>query len=167
MKEPVEVTDSYRNHVYGCTDEYEHPGGCRLDDGQPRGSKKAADMAAQLPVVADDDADDEMISLADIAVTGIEHHEWLHFWTKDYTPDADGVKVPWATIWPLKDSGKDEPVALNETTMRKAVELYLDNRLKAGMRFADAAMMVDGVYTDAVVADSILQFALYGEEVYG
>jgi len=165
---PVEGV--YRNHGMGCTDEYEHPGSCRYDDGQKRGSKAAYDLAAQLPVVGDLEGE-ELISLGDIVVTGIET-DWIHFWVKDYAPFADGVVTPWATIWPLKDSaGEDgklpEPVTLDENTVRKAVELYIDSRLSKGMEPGEVARLVDGSYTDAVVADSILQFALYGSEVYG
>lgn len=131
----------------------------------------AVHLASILPG-CDREVESEYISLCDIVVTAVEHNEWVHFSVTAYNPEADGVIEPWAVIWPLKDSGdplvfRESGCAMWDKTVRDAVELYLDRRIASGMPIVDAARMVDGSYTDAVVADSILQFALYGEEIYG
>lgn len=132
-------------------------------------------IAADLPV-CDEDAESDLISLCDIVITGVETG-WKHFWVEGYTPEADGVLRPWATLKPLEGAvvgagGHDVvegvlPVALTADVVRKAVAAYMDKRLEGGMSLSEATNLVDGSYTDAVIADSILQFALYGEEVYG
>lgn len=111
----------------------------------------------------------ERIPLADIVVTAIEHNEFSHFRTRFYDPDADGVTHPWAIIEPFRvldsDPPKPAPVVLNAETIRKGVEAYLSDRLAKGMNEDEARMMVDGVYTDVIVCDSIIQFIAYGGEV--
>jgi hypothetical protein len=108
-----------------------------------------------------------MISLVDIVSTGIEHHEWRHFTLHRYAPNADGVKESWATIGQLPSFATDPlQITLTADVIRKAVELYIDSRLAAGLPLLEAARLIDGSYTDVAIADSILQFALYGEEVY-
>ena len=124
----------------------------------------AEGLAASLPV-KDETSESDLISLVDIVITGVET-PWHHFGLLSYKPEADGVEVPWATITPLSDSGAPNACDLYASTIREAVTAYLQARLDSGMAPAEAAKMVDGSYTDAVVADSILQFALYGEEIY-
>lgn len=123
-------------------------------------------IAADLPE-RDDDSESDLISLVDIVITGVET-PWRHFWVEGYDPEADGKIKAWAKLLPLKDAADPLPdaVLLTSETVRKAVAAYLDSRLEAGMRHSEATRLVDGSYTDAVIADSILQFALYGEEVY-
>lgn len=130
----------------------------------------AFDLAASLPVCEDDGEDSDLISLCDIVITGIEHHEFKHFWVRKYDYKASGAEGDeWAIIQALPSAEQDPPdkhVALNQTTMRKAVELYIKARLDGGMTLEDVRQLVDGSYTDVVVADDILQFALYGEQLF-
>ena len=127
----------------------------------------AKDLADSLPVCGDlDDNGDEveLISLCDIVVTGIETG-WSHFWVRKYDPD--NLDMEWAIVAPLRSAGKgSKPILLNEARMRLAVQAYIQSRLDRGMTLAEVTKLVDGVYTDAVVADSILQFAIYQEEVF-
>lgn len=123
-------------------------------------------LATRLPV-RDDAADSDLISLVDIVITGVET-PFVHFGMLFYDPDADGLTKPWVTLVGLPDAGKGPiQVDLYASTVRAAVRNYLTDRLAHGMMADEAAKMVDGSYTDALVADSILQYALYGEEVYG
>ncbi len=135
--------------------------------GATQSQSMARGVAAGL-LERDDDSESDLISLVDIVITGIET-DWQHFRVRKYDPDADGsADHPWAIIERLSSAGMPRThVALDAVTMRAAVELYLVDRLEHGMSLDEACHMVDGSYTDAVVADSILQFALYGEEVFG
>lgn len=131
----------------------------------------AVHLASVLPVCDDPEGPgSDLISLCDIVITGVETG-WSHFLVEAYDYKADGITKPWAILHPEKgaeDPGKTiEPVALTADVVRKAVEAYIDTRLQAGMSPADAAQLVDGSWTDAPIADSILQFAIYGEEVFG
>lgn len=143
---------------------------------------RAKAIADSLPVVESEedevrrvvDGERERIPLQDIVITAIEHHEFNHFRVRKYDPDADGVTKgrEWAIVEGLEAAyaaGAARPSAtlLNARTVRQAVEDYLNDRLTKGMSEDDARMMVDGVYTDVIVCDSIVQFALYGEEVFG
>lgn len=151
---------------------------------------RATAIADSLPVTGEeslserqtspDFGEEERIDLESIVVTAIEHHEFNHFRVRKYDPDADGVEREWAVIqglpsaftdlqWATRDAKQPWPpfVVLDSVTVRKGVEAYLNDRLSKGMDEAEARKMVDGVYTDVVVCDSIIQFALYGEEVFG
>jgi hypothetical protein len=137
---------------------------------KPTNEEQASVITDELPVCEEDS---DLISLCDIVVTGIEHEEWTHFWIHKYDPKADGVKKAWAVLRPLPSAGEFKPngeriqsVVLYARDVRRAVYDYLLSRLNGGMDPAGARQLVDGSYTDTVVADSILQFALYGEEVY-
>lgn len=122
-------------------------------------------IAESLPV-RDDDCDSDLISLVDIVITGIETG-WTHFWVHNYDAEADGVEKPWAEIHDFEQATMPRnPVKLYADTVREAVAKYIDTRISAGMAYPEAAKLVDGSYTDAVISDSILQFALYGEEIY-
>lgn len=125
----------------------------------------------------DDACESDLIALADIVVTGVETG-WLHFWVDNYRPEAAGTPdAPWCTLRPLQGKvvgagGVDvaegvQPVTLTEEVVRNAVTVYVDSRVEGGMGLEEARRLVDGSYTDAVIADSILQFAIYGEELYG
>lgn len=137
----------------------------------------AEGLAASLPV-RDDDSESDLISLVDIVITGIET-PWsgLHFQVKDYDFEASGetLREAWAEIVGLPSAYTEEQlksgnepgrVTLFHETVRSGVVRYLQDRLNRGMAPSDVAKMIDGSYTDAVVADSILQFCLYGEEVF-
>lgn len=156
---------------------------------------RAIAIAAELPVSDDEhghivpcpysDSDEvstgeigctcpEVIPLADIVITAIEHHEFTHFRVRKYDPDADGLTAAtaWAIVEPLASGLKTlqamhSPTLLWESTVRAGVRLYLNDRLSKGMDEEEARKMVDGVYTDVLVCDSIIQFILYGEEVFG
>lgn len=125
-------------------------------------------LASSLPVCEDDS---DLISLCDLVITGIET-EWTHWFVRKYDYKATGAPVDgeeWAILEALPSARQEPPnkhIALNQETVREAVKGWLSMRLNGGMSFADCQKMIDGSYTDAVVADSILQFALYGEEVY-
>lgn len=134
-------------------------------------------LAAALPV-RDDEANSDLISLVDIVITGIEAVPWCHFKVIDYNHEASGEEpehASWGTIIGLEaaytqeqlDSGLEPgSVVLWEGTVREAVAAYVDSRIDAGMGFEEAQRLVDGSYTDAAVADSILQFLLYREVVF-
>lgn len=129
-------------------------------------------LASSLPVCDDDDEEGgDVISLCDLVITGIETG-WTHWWTRKYNFQATGAPVDgeeWAIIEALPSAKMDPPnkhIALNQVTVRTAVQGWLEKRLNGGMKFADAQKLIDGSYTDAVIADAILQFALYGEEIY-
>lgn len=136
---------------------------------------RAVAIAASLPVtdkVTDyREGDKECIPLQDIVITAIEHNEFNHFRVRKYDPDADGVEREWAIVegfvTKADEAREQKRVSLDAATVRKGVELYLEDRLRHGMTEDDARMMVDGVYTDVIVCDSIIQFTLYGEEVFG
>lgn len=138
---------------------------------------RATAIADSLPVSepepsgAEADEGEERMPLQDIVITAIEHSEFKHFRIRKYDPDADGIEHEWAIVEPLPEGLKEgeerRPFILDAATVRKGVEQYLDNRLSRGMTAADARMMVDGVYTDVLVCDSIVQFIVYGEEVFG
>lgn len=139
---------------------------------------RATAIADSLPVTdaAADyrEGDKERIPLQDIVVTAIEHHEFNHFRVRKYDPDADGVEREWAIVEGLPSAyvmqghlPKNRGRLLDAASVRKGVELYLDDRLSKGMPEEEAQKMVDGVYTDVLVCDSIVQFILYGEEVFG
>lgn len=126
----------------------------------------AEGLAKSLPI-KDDNNESDLISLVDIVITGIEV-PWTHFGILSYKPDADGVETPWATLVALPGAALGEIQRdLYANTVREAVQNYLQDRLNAGMDVLEAAKMIDGSYTDALVADSILQFAIYGKEIYG
>lgn len=145
---------------------------------KPTNEVQASLIADELPVC--EDLDDEfgmesdLISLRDIVVTAIDtgidsHHWWIH----KYDPRADGVINGWAVLAPLPSAGDFKPdgrhirpVELYAPTVREGVYLYLLDRLNKGMDLSEARRMVDGSYTDVVVADSIIQFVLYGQEVF-
>jgi hypothetical protein len=125
----------------------------------------AKELVDKLPV-CDFECESDYISLCDIVPTGIET-PWTFFLVKTYNPESRTSNPPWATIVGLADSpcpGKE--VVLDEQTVRAATLAYLRSRLDAGMPEEEAAKLVDGSYTDAEIADAILQFALYGEVVY-
>lgn len=128
---------------------------------------------AQLIPALDDDFESDMMPLGDIVVTGVELVPVVHFLVKDYRPDATGeVGDPWARLLPLDaaqpPTGQPRipPVSLTIEIMRAAVAKYLDTRIAAGMAPNEAMKLVTGDYTDWGIADSILQFAVYGEEVF-
>lgn len=131
----------------------------------------AEGLASSLPL-RDDKTESDLISLVDIVITGVETG-WIHFMVHEYDIEADGTTKPWAILTPLASAGKNKngldyaAKALYHQVVRRGVVAYLEDRLARGMSESEAAKMVDGSYTDAVVADSILQFILYGEEVYG
>lgn len=126
-------------------------------------SPAAQELADRLPVL--DDHNDDLIPLRDIVVTGVETGWSLHFWVRKYDPESEG---DWAILQALPSAGVGrKSVVLNETTVRAATAAYVDSRIQAGMPLDEAAKLIDGVYTDAEIADAILQFALYGEVVYG
>jgi len=128
-------------------------------------SEVAQALAASLPV-KDDDCKSDWISLVDLAVVGIEISQ-AHFRVQHYNPDADGLNEPWAILLPLDSSRQSGlPKAIYASTVRNAAAAYLDSRLRTGLSLGEARKLIDGSYTDAEVAGSILQFALYGEEVY-
>lgn len=150
---------------------------------------KAVELANSLPVCTDleleakyAESDGEMsdeelraldlISLCDIVITGCETG-LKSFIVEGYKPDGDGISVPWATLRPEQGASNGspvqpyKPVQLYARTVRQAVQDYIDTRLQAGMSEEEATKLVDGSYTDAAIADSILQFAIYGEEVFG
>jgi hypothetical protein len=135
-------------------------------------------LAADLPA-RDDESESDLISLVDIVITGIEAVPWVHFIVDDYNPDAsgEGPDNAWAILNPLEAAqppegiqGTIEPrfeaVYLTTDTVRKAVAAYADARIDGGMALEAVRNLMDGSYTDAVVADSVLQFAIYGEEVF-
>lgn len=124
-------------------------------------------LAADLPVKDDEETGSDLISLCDIVITGIETG-WQHFWVHDYDPHADGIETPWAVLTPLIEeaSEPEKSVPLTAETVRKAVEVYVDRHIDRGTPLEETRKLMDGSYTDAVIADSILQIALYGEEVY-
>lgn len=129
----------------------------------------AIHLASILPV-CDKEAESDYISLCDIVITGVETG-WSHFVVEGYNPDAEGSETnPWAILHPLpRDWDADavpSSVKLSAQVIRDAVEAYIDTRIAGGMSISEAAKMVDGSYTDAVIADSILQFAIYHEDVY-
>lgn len=128
-------------------------------------------VSASEPAGAEADEGEERIPLADIVVTAIEHNEFSHFRVRKYNPDADGLTSEWAIVEAhptgLAEGQVRTAVVLDATAVRKGVESYLNDRLSKGMSADDARMMVDGVYTDVVVCDSIVQFIVYGEEVFG
>ena len=126
-------------------------------------------IADDLPV-KDDLCDSDLISLVDIVVTGIET-PWTHFRVEGYDPEADGVIKAWARLYPLPESADASgllcnPALLTAESVRKAVAAYMDSRIAGGIGLEEARKLVDGSYTDAVIADSILQWALYGEDVF-
>jgi hypothetical protein len=130
-------------------------------------------LAADLPA-RDDESESDLISLVDIVITGIEAVPWVHFIVDDYNPDAsgEGPDNAWGVLIPLPESANENdalanPVFLTTDTVRKAVAAYADARIDGGMGLNAVRNLMDGSYTDAVVADSILQFAIYGEEVFG
>lgn len=125
----------------------------------------AEGLAKRLPVT-DPESNSDFISLADIVVTGVET-PWTHFGVLFYDHTADGVSRPWVTLVGLAEAGLG-PIQCDmyASTVRKAVQSYLQDRLDHGMDVIEAARMIDGSYTDALVADSILQFAIYGKEVF-
>lgn len=129
-------------------------------------------IAATLPAL-DDEFESDLMPLGDIVVTGVELVPWVHFLVQDYQPDAHGTADdPWATLVPLAAAQPPtgqvqfKPVDLTISTVRAAVAAYLDSRIDRGMPKHEAIKLVDGSYTDAEIADSILQFALYGKEIF-
>lgn len=141
---------------------------------RPTHEVQASVITDELPVCGDEDSeeDSDLISLCDIVVTAIET-DWTHWWVHKYDPRADGVINGWAVLAPLPSAGDFKPdgstirpVELFAPTVRKGTYLYLLDRLNKGMDLSEARRMVDGSYTDAMVADSIIQYILYGEEVY-
>lgn len=124
-------------------------------------------LAESIPV-RDDECESDLMPLADIVVTGIEIVPWTHFYVTNYRPDASGdTDHPWATIAPLDDvqDPQPEPLALTADVVRAAVAAYADKRIAGGMSLEDVRDFIDGSYLDASIADSILQLALYGEEL--
>lgn len=133
----------------------------------------AEGLAASLPTCTDYEVEgSDLMSLCDIVVVGVET-EWEHFGVSNYQPNNDGSPAhPWAILHVLPSGLPCKPgfgadAHLTEATMRRAVKEYLQSRLTGGMSPVEAARLVDGSYTDAEIADSILQFAIYGEEVFG
>lgn len=133
-------------------------------------------LAADLPIKDEEDANGDLISLNDIVITGIEAVPWVHFRVQEYDPAATGeIGDAWARLLPLEDAQPDPkehkqrhvPVSLTAEIMRFAVAKYVDSRIDGGMGLEEARKLMDGSYTDAPIADSILQFALYGEEIFG
>jgi hypothetical protein len=127
----------------------------------------AAIIAGQLPATG---IETDYVSLQDIVITGIEN-DFSFFGVSGYDPDADGDGAPWAILTPLADAGKGEKVALTITTVRKAVAAFLTNRMtipgpngEPVWTSSQAKEAMEDV--DAPRADSILQFAVYGEEVF-
>lgn len=140
--------------------------------GKPTNEEQASVITDSLPSCDDSEEGSDLISLCDIVVTGIESG-WTHFWIRLYDPKQNGIEKPWAVLGPLPSAGDTKPdgtkiipVELYSAVVRKATYEYLLNRLNGGMPLEEAKLLVDGSYTDAVIADSILQFALYGMEVY-
>lgn len=134
----------------------------------------AHELARWLPCCGDEDDTDsdsksDLISLCDIVITAMDHNEFTHFRTRFYEPKNTGQKgSPWAIVEALPSSGAvRRPVFLDLASIRKAVEDYAYSRLSRGMDWKEVQRLVDGSYTDLQVADSIVQFAIYGEEVYG
>jgi hypothetical protein len=130
-------------------------------------------LAAALPTCGDaPEGMPDYISLCDIVATGVEHHEFTHFTVSEYDPDADGVNKPWGVLIPLgsagpRDDGYEyQPRVLWADSVRRAVSAYVADRLSRGMDTLDVTALVDGSYTDVIVADSVLQFLLYGKEIY-
>lgn len=132
------------------------------------GSLPTCEPTPPNPLDNDEDLDPDegnLISLCDIVVTAIDC-DLHHFKVTEYDSSAGGIDRPWATLWPLREGSGWRPIQLTAFVMRKAVYDYLISRLNRGMAREEVAKMVDGSYTDELVADCILQFALYGGEVY-
>jgi hypothetical protein len=106
------------------------------------------------------------MSLVSFVIAGLEVDCCPHFRVRKYDPGADGVRKSWAVLAPLYDSGVKKPVELWAETVRLAVATYLESRLNGGLALEEAHKLVDGTYTDVIVVDSVLQFALYGKQVY-
>lgn len=133
----------------------------------------ARQLANHLPVCHEEEAyegdpheggNGDLISLCDIVITAMES-EWTHWRTRFYEPKNSGVgNDPWAIIERLDK--KAPPIFLTQQVVRQAVEDYAYSRLVRGMAWDQVQMLVDGSYTDAPIADSIIQFAVYKEEVY-
>lgn len=131
----------------------------------PRARHPAASTLAQLcPVVEDDKS--EWSSLRDIVITGTET-PYLHFIVEDYRPDAyGGAGDPWGTIHPLNGPAGEGGiiVALDALSVRRGLEAYISDRLERGWSVTDLVNTLLCHVTDADIADSILQFIVYGEE---
>jgi hypothetical protein len=122
-------------------------------------------LAADLPVTDEDSASD-LISLQDIVITGIETG-WTHFWVSQYDFEAPGTDdQPWAILRPLADAGAGDVTPLTAAVVRDAVTRYADKHIDRGTPLEEVRKLLDGSYTDAVIADSILQIAVYGQELY-
>ena len=124
----------------------------------------ASSLADIVPIV-DRECESNFVSLEDMIITGIET-PWMHFLVRDYHPYADGTpEDPWATIEPLSRADCGAKIALTATTVRNVlVDLIvdrLDNRWLED-QICDTYL----IDIDAEGADSLLQFAVYGMEVF-
>jgi hypothetical protein len=124
----------------------------------------AVAIASVLPVVSDIGI--EYSSLQDIVITGIET-PWANFLVDSYTPNAGGgAGEPWAVIRPLPEAAVDDRIIeLDALSVRRGVEAYSEARLEIGWSIVKILFTLEESVTDAEIADSILQFIAYGEEV--
>lgn len=128
--------------------------------------KTAGELIAGSIPARDDDFESDYMPLGDIVVTGVELVPAVHFYVDEYRPDATGADDdPWCVLRPISGFTGTPRKPLTQTTVRSAVAAFIDHRIEGGMDFEEARRLVDGSYTDWSIADSILQFALYGEEV--
>lgn len=130
----------------------------------------ARSLAESLPICDEDDESD-VISLCDLVVTGFETG-LVNWRTRKYSPDSDGTLLhPWAIVAPLpsglREGQKSAPVSINAHSIRDAVALYAVTALNRGTPLEEVQKLLDGSYTDAEIADAIIQTAIYGEVVFG
>lgn len=135
--------------------------------GEHTGTAKA--LVADLPVNDGADGESDLISLIDVVVTAVEHDEFMHFRVRAYSPSAAGTEeAPWAVLQRLADANMGlRSIKITADGVREAAERYIESRLEGGMSLDEARRLVDGSYTDVIIADAIIQFAVYGKVIYG
>lgn len=110
----------------------------------------------------------DLMPLRDIVITGVEN-SFSSYIVDKYDPDAAGTdENPWGVLISLPESGQSRSVLITQKTVRQAVATYICHRLNTHS-WAPARVIesLQSFVMDAPVADSILQFAVYGEDIFG
>lgn len=123
--------------------------------------------ASMIPANDEEENSLDLMPLSDIVITGIET-PYNSFVIYNYDPDADGTDDnPWAELAPIS-TADGHNARLTQTTVRQAVSAYISKRLiKDGWTPAQIMESLQGHYMDAPIADAILQFAVYDEDILG
>lgn len=115
--------------------------------------------------VTQEDIDDIMVSALE---GGINYWCCKAVVVGEYLGEYGSDQISRGGILELYDSEEPEVYELTKEKFMEGLKMYLANPTYSDiLEFVDHKVKLDTCYADAEVADSIIQYALFGEIIYG